>query len=738
MKFIGSMEKIKYTNGYYDRDDDKIVLIYRNGDSKLEKRVSVKWYFLVSKADVRRLPIEFKDFVKEPWGEYLRIFIPYRIKHRYLKYLDAVSIKPLEFDLDPLQRFMVDNQIEVTDQYKIGYFDIETDDRNDMNIGKDAITAVSFWTLDNKSFSFCSQNESEVLLALYKEALKYDILVGWNSVRFERAVIDSRFEILSKINSKVPSKFPWEKVIHIDLMDRLKYAAVNTGGSLGLDKVGKKVLNEGKLEVPRPLYNLLLTDPELLKKYNLHDCILTGKIDAALKISELMIRQASFCGIFLSQFYISTLLDGLMFKYSKARKMALPTRYNGDKEEYLGAEVLEPKKGLFKNVCIFDFNSLYPNIIRSWNISFDSKLESNAEGDIIKSVHDEIKFSKNQGLFFMVINNLLEKRAQIKQQIKDAITPEEKSALKIWEMTYKELANSLYGLTGNAKSRFYDLDIAQSITLAGRYCLNKAKEFFESKSYSVLSGDTDSVFVHIHDYTPELIPKLLDEFHAWVYVELKKDFNIDKAYIKLGHECHYQKFLVVMKKNYVGWDGVNYKIKGLELIKKDTIYLVKMFQYYLLHNLMKTDKPVDFYVQALSNFRDMLRSKPLDVKYLTVRTKITKKLSEYKSSGPHVRLAKKLGLDHMVGETLEYVFIDSEETAADRVKREDYEDRKLYRAAVNAEKEKALNDGLILATEYKGEFDRAYYWEHKCYNAISRLVDVVFTDFDWEVFSTLN
>ena len=731
---------IKYVNGYYDRYEDKVYLLYRNNGILYEKKFTFNWYFYIHRKDAHKLPPTVKYLNKEIWGDYLKIYMPYKQKMQNEKHLNLAGVCLYEYDLDPLQRFMIDNQIKIAEEYKIGYIDIETDDRSDdINIGKNAITSVSIWEAEGKTFSFCSKNEVDVLLNLYREALKYDILVGWNSIRFEKEVINGRFEAMSKVDKRIPARFPWHKIIHIDLMDRIKFSSANLGGSLALDNIALKLLGEGKVEVPRPLYNLLDTDPELLKKYNLKDCELVARIENKLRIIELMIRQATFCGIFLSQYFISTLLDGLMFRYARTRKIALPTRLKRDKEEYLGAQVLEPVKGLFKNVCIFDFNSLYPSAIRSWNISFDTKIAGNIEEDnIIKSAYNDIKFTKNQGLFSMVLSDLLDKRAQIKSKYSEIIDEQEKKTMKIWEMGYKELANSLYGLTGNPSSRFYDLDIAQSITVAGRYCLNAAKRFFESKGYQVLSGDTDSVFVEIADYTPERIQVLLPEFQDFLASELKRDFNIDKTYIKLGYQSHYQKFIVVMKKNYIGWDGNNYIIKGLELIKSDTIYITKLLQYYLITALTKLDKDVNFYIDMITKFRLMFRTKKFDVKYISIHQKLSKKLEEYKSQAPHVRLAKKKHLDDMIGETINYVVINSEESAMANIIKKSFSNIKDYRAAVKVAKEEALDNGLILASEYTGEFDRAYMWQHKVFNALGRILEVVFKEHDWEKFKKLN
>lgn len=55
--------------------------------------------------------------------------------------------------------------------------------------------------------------------------------------------------------------------------------------------------------------------------------------------------------------------------------------------------------------------------------------------------------------------------------MKEALTSPEKSSYNTIQTAYKLVANSIYGLLGYEKSRFYSRDLASLITRLGRQSL---------------------------------------------------------------------------------------------------------------------------------------------------------------------------------------------------------------------------------------------------------------------------
>jgi DNA polymerase elongation subunit (family B) len=263
-----------------------------------------------------------------------------------------------------------------------------------------------------------------------------------------------------------------------------------------------------------------------------------------------------------------------------------------------GGYVRNVKKGLYETVAVFDFASLYPNIIINWNISPDSLMDySNVEifreleeideiGEIMDKLVKEniitedyvewffntikfkgnIKMSNNEGLIPHFIRKLIKKRYEYKKLEKDMLkkyeeTKDEKYLVlsqqyhaKNW--SYKILINAIYGWQGYKNSMVYHPILSSLITTIGRmtdlWLIYKLKKL----GYNPIYADTDSIFVPLKhkfngsnfdelqseiDYLNELFRNLLDE---WVYsfVPRKRKILIDGEKYSLEDFEHTMEF----------------------------------------------------------------------------------------------------------------------------------------------------------------------------------------------------
>jgi DNA polymerase I len=153
------------------------------------------------------------------------------------------------------------------------------------------------------------------------------------------------------------------------------------------------------------------------------------------------------------------------------------------KKELKGAAVLEPEKGLHAEGCtlVLDFKSLYPSIMRTYNISPDTLIvEDGHEGDCTISPTESryVKSSLYTGILPRVLTKLIEARARVKKQML-AASSEQKKILNAKQLALKDIANSIYGYTGYVKARLYMLDVANTITAYGRENIEKTKGLVE-------------------------------------------------------------------------------------------------------------------------------------------------------------------------------------------------------------------------------------------------------------------
>src|SRR5690242_3133583 len=168
------------------------------------------------------------------------------------------------------------------------------------------------------------------------------------------------------------------------------------------------------------------------------------------------------------------------------RGIVAPTVRSGDSSVYAaqqGGHVLEPDTGLHRNVWVFDFKSLYPSIIRTFNIDPLTYVAQPAPGENL-IVTPGGAFRREPGILPGLLDELFPRREAAREAGDNVAS----NAIKI-------LMNSFYGVLGTSACRFYNPALANSITGTGKEILLWSKRWFEQAGFEVLYGDTDSLFV---------------------------------------------------------------------------------------------------------------------------------------------------------------------------------------------------------------------------------------------------
>lgn len=739
---------MKYTNIYSDRKN--IYLQYR--DESNEKQMQIiadfDWYFYldrkgydllnkmltkINSKETQAAKQKFKDLYgitrMEKGEKYVKVYANFEkyweAKKDFNSFLSSLNIRTYEDDVDMAKRFILDaKDIEIDDTYKVLFFDIETDDTNQkIEIGKSRI--VSLGATDGKTdFWFCDQDERLILRQFLDLIKDYDVIVGWNSDEFDVEYIKARMKLWNV-------HFDWRTIMHIDFMKRFMhvYRYDRKITSFSLDNISKFFLKEGKIKTTDKIISLFNNDRDQLRLYNLNDCILLYKLDQKLSMLNLMIRECVWCKVFLSRFYITELLDSFILRYAESLGLHLLSKKdNGDKKtQYQGGFVLKTEAGLFTDVVVFDFKSLYPNIIRSFNISPET-LSLKEVSSSIKSAKNGVYFDKSRrGILPLTVEYFLEQRKDL-QNLKNQLVKENKKDSVEYQKTVsdeivvKELANSIYGTTGSIYSRYFDINIAESITLIGQHCLKFSRSFFESHGYKVVAGDTDSIFASIK---PDVnVDELLDVFHVELEKHLIAEFNIDKSTIQFKNEKYFKRFINLVKKNYVGRltllegnpvDEVY--AKGIEMIKKDSIKYSKALQKDIITKILYEDNPIDYYIKYVTDLKENFKTMVVKAEDIMISHRVSKELSEYKSLPPHIRLAKRIwetgSKDFHIGMEMQYIITDSTDKTGEKT-------------------------GVINVKEFDGvNFDRPYYWKHRVYPLLKRILKAVYQCVDWDQYEDL-
>jgi DNA polymerase II len=305
-----------------------------------------------------------------------------------------------------------------------------------------------------------------------------------------------------------------------------------------------------------------------------------------------------------------------------------------------GGYVLEPITGLHRNVWVFDFTSLYPSVIRTFNIDPLSYVpDPSPDDDLIRT--GGAAFQRTPAILPRLLDELFPRREAAKKANDDVAS----HAIKI-------LMNSFYGVLGTRACRFYNPALANAITGTGREMLLWSKKWFEDAGFRVLYGDTDSLFVdsrsadanRAQEQARELVVALNKDLARYIHerwgVESRLQLKFEKLYFRL--------FLPTARhstrgatKRYAGVRQVKNESRvefvGMEVVRRDWTALAKQVQRELYERLF-TDKPVDEYLVSVVN---RLRNGELDDE-LVYRKNLRKGAEEYTATTPpHVAAARK-------------------------------------------------------------------------------------------------
>ena len=353
-----------------------------------------------------------------------------------------------------------------------------------------------------------------------------------------------------------------------------------------------------------------------------------------------------------------------------------------DKSGLKGATVLEPLKGLHSNGCVIvlDFKSLYPSIMRTFNISPDTLiLDNDYKGDFIDTPLGS-KFTsekKRSGVFPYLLSFLLNARAEAKEKIEKS-SGNEKNMLNARQLALKDMANSFYGYTGYVRARLYMIDIASAITAVGRENIEKTAELIRKNfNLQIVYGDTDSVFVLVNTKDLEEARKIGEEVSKFVSDKLM-------GYLVLEFEKIYRTFLILSKKRYAGWkfelsnnkweEGI--EMKGIETVRRDWCPLVSKTMDKVLRTVLMEgdlDKAMTIFQEVIKDLKD----KKYNLNELTIVKGLTKDPDKYKGTLPHIEAAKKMkerNPDHppRAGDRIGFVIVSGDGMLSKRAEDPDY------------------------------------------------------------------
>jgi len=413
-----------------------------------------------------------------------------------------------------------------------------------------------------------------------------------------------------------------------------------------LDAIAEREINYPYKYPGSKIYQTWTENPSLILIKNLRDVEKIRVLDEELALFSYFdsIRRTIGSNL-VDTFYKSRIAD-IMYLRLCHNKLALPTREYKKKREYKGGVVFPVKPGIYHNIAVFDWSALYPSIMRTFNISFETLVKGRGIGENIVSINDRFFFSLDQkGFAVQLLERLIPLRAPYKIKSKDqTLSKKERLYFKAVSDGIKAVINAIYGVFGHAghigreiKSyRLYHPDVAGAVTYVGRVLLEEGlKKICEDLRYDVLYADTDSIFLQLKRGDKEEIEFLQSEISSRIHQFIKTRWNIDPAYLEISLDSLFKTLILFTKKRYIGKtvDGMT-QVKGLEIIRKDTAAISALAQE-LIANSIFENRSREEIISSLIDFVQEFYQRPLEE--IAIGKILTKDILEYETFSVHLK-----------------------------------------------------------------------------------------------------
>ena len=481
-----------------------------------------------------------------------------------------------------------------------------------------------------------------------------DIIIGWHVIGFDLMFLEKKcrqFNIsfnMGRADFPVTLRKMKSGRFYADIPGRVVMdgpvflrSAFYTFEDFRLETVAQELLGEGKTisetgkvdEIER----MFVEDKIKLAEYNLNDAVLVSDIFKKTGLIDLSVKRSQISGLLMEQLGMMTAAFDHFYlpRLHKAGFVAPDVKDIKETSHAAGGYVIDPKPGIYNDVVVLDFKSLYPSIIQTFKIDPLSLLKNDMN---TLQTPGGYKFSRTENILPGFIGKLMERRTEAKKNNDKHLS----QAIKI-------LMNSFYGVMGSYGCRFYHHELPNAITGTGHWLLLGSKEKLENDGYSVIYGDTDSLFVKLNKagnrkINGEDIAENLNEYWS---ERISKDFGLN-SFLELEYEKYYSKFIITparggetgAKKRYAGLLLKNGKevleFVGMEFVRSDWTKLAKEFQVELYQKIFNDEDVTDW----IKSIVKKVNEGAFDNK-LIYQKRLRKNLEDYvKNIPPQVRAAK--------------------------------------------------------------------------------------------------
>lgn len=575
----------------------------------------------------------------------------------------AEKYKNIKYDTTKIKNALLDIEVYSPDEFPkpeeakhpvnaITWYDTSTGTYRTYGLNK---LPTKLWHAKSSVISFAKEvkyqmftTEEDLLIAFLTDWSSDcpHVVSGWNSEGFDIPYLINRITaLLGEDWAKKLS--PWKMlktrdgkdrfgnpvtkhnivgVAQLDYMELYQKHTFENQEFYTLDHIAYVELGEKKLDYSdvKGLHELWEKDYQKFIDYNIKDVELIVRLEEKLNLFGIVYDISYFSLInYEDTFSPVKTWDAIINTHLAKSNIIIPYETHGNKaESFAGAYVKTPKPGLYNWIVSFDLASLYPSIIRQWNIGPETLVNTSNYGDHVEKLLTEsvkldgktsyaangVEFTtETQSFMSELMEWLYNERKDAKDKSFKAGKADDKKNKDLFntrQMVLKILLNSAYGALGNQYFRFFDIKLATAITLSGQLAIKWIAKDLNAYFNKILltNGveyviyiDTDSVYLNMENFVGKIMgsennPHKITEFLDKAMKQVEKTV-ITPSYQRLKDYLSCREQLMIMDREVIGstaiWtakkryainmydkEGERYqepklKIMGLETVKKD-------------------------------------------------------------------------------------------------------------------------------------------------------------------------
>jgi DNA polymerase I len=453
-------------------------------------------------------------------------------------------------------------------------------------------------------------SEEKLIRAVFEALWSYPFVITFNGDDFDLRYLVHRAQSFGFRRAEIPIEVgrrvcSLKYGVHIDLYRFFFnrsiqiYAFNNRYRDKRLNDISKGLINLEKIKLEKSISELTYSE---LAKYCLRDGEITFKLTSfedslVMKLILVLSRISSMPMEDVSRQGVSRWIRNFMHREHRRKNMLIPnaadilavkgkttTKAIIKGKKYKGAIVVEPVLGVHFNVAVMDFPSLYPSIMKVWNLGYQSIHCPHPEchNNLIPDTPHWI-CKKKRAVESLLIGSLRDLRVKwYKPKSKDGTLQEEKrNWYSVIQGAVKVILNASYGVFGAESFDLYCPPVAEATAAIGRHSIiqiiNKTKDL----GIQVLYGDTDSVFLK----SPSKMQ--IEELAQWTEHELKMSLDVDKVYRYAVFSSRKKNYLGVLENGTVDVKGLTGKKRHIPLFIKNAFNTMK-------ECLARVKTPADF------------------------------------------------------------------------------------------------------------------------------------------------